>query len=238
MFFSHFFFLQPLTNMYKPFKHDRVTALKQCQVLWLLCRSLAPRRYNKQKSWECALQWCSQDPQHLPALPATHLPLAYCPPVCWGFLVILFYLPPDFFILQSSIQFLEPSSLLHALLRIVRRQKLISLRVSTTWTLSTTARVWAGVTLAQGNIPRFLQPTDCGGSIAVWSLAMLIVASQRKSLAISGYNTLWVSSVVQTQTQMYSERWGKSEGDTPLHASGIYHNSMETMQKRKIHKWQ
>lgn len=83
--------------MYRPFKHDRVTALKQCQVLWLLCRSLAPRRYNKQKSWECALQWCSQDPQHLPALPATHLPLAYCPPVCWGFLVILFYLPPDFF---------------------------------------------------------------------------------------------------------------------------------------------
>lgn len=198
--------------MYKPFKHDWVSRLLRL----LCCGPSAPRRCNKHKK----LRMCppSSDTHTTrstcqPFLPLTpHLPPAH---LCWGVLVILFYLPPDFFffffILQSSIQLLEPPSLLHPLhfFTMVRRQKLISLGASTMWNLSTTARVWAGVTLAQGNIPALLQTTDYGGSFLVWSLAMLIVASQRKSLASSGLNTLWASSVVQTQTQMYSKGWGK-----------------------------
>lgn len=217
MFFSHFFFL-PTSN-----KHVQTLQawLSKCfetmpAFTAALLRAISPKKVQQAQKAEnvSSLKRHSHDPQHLPALLATHSPFASCPPVlgCFGYSVLfapwLFFF---FLILQSSIQLLEPPSLLHPLhfFTMVRRQKLISLGASTMWNLSTTARVWAGVTLAQGNIPGLLQTTDYGGSFSVWSLAMLIVASQRKSLASSGLNTLWASSVVQTQTQMYSKGWGK-----------------------------
>lgn len=98
MFFSHIFFFQPLTNMYKPFKHDWVSALKQCRLLRLLCcRPSAPRRCTSTKSWECALQHTHTTPSTCqPFLPLTpHLPSAHlCAGVFWLF---YFFCPLPFF---------------------------------------------------------------------------------------------------------------------------------------------
>lgn len=96
-----------------------------------LLQAISPKKVHKHKKLRMCPPAHSHHPQHLPALLATHSPFASCPPVCWGFLVI-FFAPCLFFILQSSIQLLEPPSLLHPLhcFTIVRRQKLISLRAS------------------------------------------------------------------------------------------------------------
>lgn len=158
-----------------------------------LLQAISPKKVQQAKKMRMCPPATLTGPT-APASPSCHsLSICLLPTCVLGFFWLFYFICLlTSFILQSSFQFLDPSGLLHPLhcFSIVRSQKLISLRVPPTWTVSTTARVWAGITPAQGTIPRLLQTTDCGGSIAVWSLAMLIVASQRKSLAVPGLNTL------------------------------------------------
>lgn len=138
--------------MYKPFKHDWVSALKQCPLLRLLCcRPSALRRCNKHKELSMCPPASSHHPQHLPALLTTGSPFASYPPafLFYFFFVNAFCSPAEYYseyyILQSSIQLPEPPSLLHPLhhLTPVRGQKLVSLML----TLSAAVRVWAGAAL-------------------------------------------------------------------------------------------
>lgn len=106
--------------MYKPFKHDWISALKQCRLLWLLCcRPSAPRRCNKHKKiWECALQTLTGPTA--PVSPSWHsLPICLMPTYVleiFGYFIL--FAPWLFLIYRAAFSFwttppLPSTALLH-----------------------------------------------------------------------------------------------------------------------------
>lgn len=236
MFFSHIFFFQPLTNMYKPFKHDWVSALKQCRLLRLLCcRPSAPRRCTSTKSWECALQHTHTTPSTCqPFLPLTpHLPSAHlCAGVFWLF---YFFAPCLFFILQSSIQLPEPPSLLPPLhcFTIVRRQKLISLRAS-----HHVDPLHHSKSLGRSNSGTGNHSQVASNYWLWWNHFSLEFGNVGCSFPEEELGYLWFKYPVSvfcganTDTNVLRGVGGKGKDDIPQYADGIYHGWIACVEEK------